>query len=200
MADRLRTRLDAVPGLEVVAPERLIGRPGAIEVDPTHVIIELGGLGISGYEADDGLRDEHGIDVELADHRRLMALVSFAHDEADIDRLAGALEQLAADRAGEDPLVERVAEPETLVTEQAMRPRDAFFAQTDMVVPREAAGRINADIVTPYPPGIPVLAPGEVVTEAIVEHLEHVVALGGFVEGATDQALDRLRVVARGDR
>jgi arginine decarboxylase len=197
MADRLRTRLDSVPGLEVVAPDRLIGGPGAVEVDPTHVIIELGRLGISGYEADDWLRDQHGIDVELADHRRLMALVSFAHDEADIDRLAAALEELAADRAGEDPHLERVAEPEALVTEQAMLPRDAFFAQTDMVGPRDAVGRINADIVTPYPPGIPVLAPGEVITESIVGHLEHVVALGGFVEGATDQALDRLRVVAR---
>jgi len=90
-----------------------------------------------------------------------------------------------------------VADPDTLVTEQAMLPRDAFFAPSEMVSPDDAVGRVNADIVTPYPPGIPVLAPGEVITEAIVDHLEHVVALGGFVEGATDQALDRLRVVAR---
>ena len=76
-----------------------------------------------------------------------------------------------------------------------MLPRDAFFARSEMVGPDQAVGRINADIVTPYPPGIPVLAPGEVITEAIAEHLEHVVALGGFVEGATDQALDRFRVV-----
>jgi arginine decarboxylase len=95
-----------------------------------------------------------------------------------------------------DHTVERVAAPDTLVAEQAMLPRDAFFAPTNMVSPRQAVGRVNADIVTPYPPGIPVLAPGEVVTDEIVEHLEHVVALGGFVEGATDQALDRFRVVS----
>jgi arginine decarboxylase len=59
----------------------------------------------------------------------------------------------------------------------------------------EAIGRVNADIVTPYPPGIPVLAPGEVITQAIVDSLEAFVELGGFVEGATDQALDHLRVV-----
>jgi arginine decarboxylase len=93
MAERLRRRLDAIDGLRVVPPARLLGEAAAAHADPTHVIIELGGLGIGGYAADDRLRDEHGIDVELADHRRLMALVTFAHDEADIDRLAAALEQ-----------------------------------------------------------------------------------------------------------
>ena len=186
MAERLRRRVQAIDGPEVVALERLLrgGAAGAIDGDPTHVIIELEGLGISGYAADDWLRGEHGIDVELADHRRLMALVTFAHDEADIDRLASALDQLASERRS-DRGVERVATPDGLVTEQAMLPRDAFYAPSEMVAPDEAVGRVNCDIVTPYPPGIPVLAPGEIV------------ALGGFVEGATDQALDRLRVACR---
>jgi arginine/lysine/ornithine decarboxylase len=126
-----------------------------------------------------------------------MALVTFAHDEADVDRLAAALEQLAAERRGNSAQPERVASPDTLVTEQVIVPRDAFFASSEMVRPRDAVGRVSCDIVTPYPPGIPVLAPGEAITEAIVEHLEKVVALGGFVEGATDQALDRFRVVSR---
>jgi arginine decarboxylase len=195
MARRLRERLHAIDGIDVVAPERLLAGAGALHADPTHVIVELERLGLSGYTADDWLRDEHAIDVELADHRRLMALVTFAHDERDVDRLAAALEQLAdehRDTSAREP--ERIAAPELLVTDQAMLPRDAFFAPSEMVPAGDAAGRVNADIVTPYPPGIPVLAPGEIITEAIVEHLEHVVALGGFVEGATDQALDRFRV------
>jgi arginine decarboxylase len=196
MAALLRRRVEAIPGLVVVAPERLTGGPGAVTCDASHVTIELAGLGLTGYEADDWLRDEHGIDVELADHRRLMALVTYAHDEADVDRLAAALEELAAEHADAEPRLERVADPEALVTEQAMLPCEAFFAPSEMVAPDDAVGRVNADIVVPYPPGIPVLAPGEVITEAIAEHLEHVVALGGFVEGATDQALDRFRVVA----
>jgi arginine/lysine/ornithine decarboxylase len=194
MADRLRGRLARIDGLDVVGPHRLQFGPGSIHADPTHVIIELSGLGLSGYAADDWLRDEHGIDVELADHRRLMALVTFAHDEADVDRLAGALEQLAAEHPGDVRDPERIASPDTLITEQAMLPRDAFFGPSAMVRPGDAVGRVNADIITPYPPGIPVLAPGELITEAILDHLERVVALGGFIEGATDQALDRLRV------
>jgi arginine/lysine/ornithine decarboxylase len=199
MASRLRDAIATIDGLDVVAPDRLLagGGSGAVAADATHVIIELGALGLTGYEADDWLRDAHAVDVELADHRRLMALVAFAHDEADIDRLAAALRELATEHAGAGEGLERIADPQTLVTEQAMSPRDAFFAASEMVAPDDAVGRINADIVTPYPPGIPVLAPGEVITAPIIEHLEHVVALGGFVEGATDQALDQLRVVAR---
>jgi arginine decarboxylase len=199
MAQRLRERLTGVPGLDVVAPDRLLGGPHALHVDPTHVIIEVGGLGITGYEADDWLRDEHAIDVELADHRRLMALVTFAHDETDVDRLASALEQLAGERADRDGDGEpkRLAPPAGLITEQVMAPRDAFFAAGEKVAPRDAIGRVSADIVTPYPPGIPVVGPGEVITAEIVDYAEAFVAEGGFVEGATDQALDRWRVVAR---
>src|SRR3954447_20539938 len=84
-----------------------------------------------------------------------------------------------------------------LRTEQVITPREAFFADTELVKPQQAAGRISAELVTPYPPGIPAVMPGELHTEATVEYLEHVVAAGGFVEGAAEQALDKLRVVAR---
>ena len=72
----------------------------------------------------------------------------------------------------------------------------SFFARTENVKPADAVGRISAELVTPYPPGIPAMAPGEVVNEAVVGYLEEIVANGAFVEGAADQSLERLRVVA----
>ena len=77
-----------------------------------------------------------------------------------------------------------------------MLPREAFFACSDNVKPSEAPGRISAELVTPYPPGIPALAPGEAVTQPIVEYLEEIVAAGAFLEGAAEQSLDTFRVVA----
>jgi Orn/Lys/Arg decarboxylase, C-terminal domain len=65
-------------------------------------------------------------------------------------------------------------------------PRDAFFAAADTATPRKAVGRISAELVTPHPPGMPAVAPGEVYTKAIVDYLEEVVANDGFVEGAAD--------------
>jgi arginine/lysine/ornithine decarboxylase len=198
-AKLLRRRLaDEVPELEVVAPERLLQLPGVAAVDPTHVMIETRSIGLTGYQADDWLRDERQIDVELADHRRIMPLITFAHGEPEIDRLVNALRDLVDERgepgAGTDvgPLPTR----EELRTEQAMLPRDAFFSRAEKVKPRDAVGRVSAELVTPYPPGIPAAAPGEVYTDAIVSYLEEIMAAGAFVEGAVDSSLDRLRVVA----
>lgn len=81
-------------------------------------------------------------------------------------------------------------------SEQRMLPRDAFFAAAETVKPDEAVGRVSAELITPYPPGIPAVAPGEVFNEANVAYLEEIVANGAFVEGASDPSLEELRVVA----
>jgi arginine/lysine/ornithine decarboxylase len=197
-ARMLRERLGAeVPELRVVASEELAARPGVIGVDPSHVIIETAPIGLTGYRADDWLRDERQIDVELADHRRIMALVTFAHGEQEIDRLVRALRELVDSQGGRDGgWIPEIPSGRELRTEQAMLPRDAFFSASEQVRPSDAAGRVSAELVTPYPPGIPVLAPGEVITDTVVDYLEKFVAAGGFVEGAANQSLDRFRVVA----
>lgn len=197
-AHLLRRRLaDEVPELGVVPVERFRDRPGVAGVDPTHVLIETEGIGLTGYAADDWLRDERQIDLELADHRRIMALVTFAHGEEEVDRLVRALRDLVdtqgrgAAGTGVGPWPSR----EGLRTEQVLPPRDAFFGRAELVDADDAAGRISAELVTPYPPGIPVLAPGERVTPEIVRYLRGFVDAGGFVEGAADQGLERLRVL-----
>jgi arginine/lysine/ornithine decarboxylase len=198
-ARRLRERLAAeVPELRVVGVDELARRPGVTGVDPTHVLIETAPIGLTGYQADDWLRDERHVDVELVDHRRIMPLVSFAHGEDEVDRFVAALRDLVDER-GEPGGTTDVAPLPTrpqLRTEQAMLPRDAFFATTEAVKPRDAAGRISAEFITPYPPGIPAVAPGERLNDALVDYLEEVVANGGFLEGAADPKLASFRVVA----
>jgi arginine/lysine/ornithine decarboxylase len=191
-AGRLRERLAAeVPELRVIGTEELSSRPGVTGVDPTHVLIETQPIGLTGYVADDWLRDNRQIDVELVDHRRIMPLISFAHGDAEIDRLVSALRHLVDERGepGSDTGVTPLPSRDELRTEQAMLPRDAFFSEAEMVAPKDAIGRISAELVTPYPPGIPAVAPGEVYNQTIVDYLEEVVAKDGFVEGAADQSL-----------
>jgi arginine decarboxylase len=116
-----------------------------------------------------------------------------------VERLVSALRDLVdshADAGGEidvAPLPSR----DDIRTEQVLLPRDAFFARSEGVKPREAPGRISAELVTPYPPGIPVVAPGELITEPIVYYLQEIVAAGAFLEGAADQSLDSFRVLER---
>jgi arginine/lysine/ornithine decarboxylase len=196
-----RKRIAAeVPELRVIGVDELGSRPGVSAVDPTHVCIEVAHIGLTGYQADDWIRDNHQVDFELVDHRRLMALITFAHGDHEIDRLVRALRGLVdAHRGGNGRPsgLDRLPSRPELRTVQAMLPRDAFFARAENVKAKDAEGRICAELVTPYPPGIPVLAPGEEITEPILRYLEEIVAAGAFVEGASDQSLDTFRVVAR---
>src|SRR4051794_33227226 len=169
-ARHLRERLAAGgPELGVVTVEELASRPGVAAVDPTHPLIETWPVGLTGYEADDWIRDQRQVDIELADHRRVMPLVTFAHGTEDADRLVAALRDLVDEEGspGDDARLDLPAREE-LRTEQAMAPREAFFAATELVKPGDAPGRVSAELVTPYPPGIPAVVPGEVYTEAIV--------------------------------
>jgi arginine/lysine/ornithine decarboxylase len=196
----LRERLlSEIPELGVVDTELLASTPGVTSVDPTHVMIETAPVGLTGYTALDWLREQRHIDVELVDHRRIMPLVTFAHGEPEIDRLVRALRDLVDAHRGEDggSNVPTLPSRPEIRSESAMLPRDAFFAPTENVRPADAVGRVSAEMITPYPPGIPAVAPGELYTEENVSYLEAFVEAGGFVEGSSDPALSKLRVVAQ---
>jgi arginine/lysine/ornithine decarboxylase len=196
LREQLATR---VPELPVVSPETLKSRPGVTGVDPMHVLIETAAIGLTGYTAIDWVREQHRIDVELIDHRRIMPLVSFAHGPEEVERLVVALRDLVDQKGGGDGSgVGRYPSRPAIRSEQAMLPRDAFFAPAEMVKWKEAIGRVSAELVTPYPPGIPAVAPGERYTEENVSYLQAFVEAGGFVEGAADPMLQQLRVVATG--
>jgi arginine decarboxylase len=193
---RLRAAIEELPGLDLMTDD-VVGGPGAFALDPTHVTFDVTGLRMTGFSAADWLRQHRGIHVELADHRRVMVLVTYADGDANIERLIAALRSLAVEResadGGDIPVV---PSPRDLRMETVMLPRDAFLGATEMVPWREAVGRISAEMVCPYPPGIPIVAPGERLTETVVDYLEQVAAAGVMVEGAGDETLETLRVVA----
>lgn len=89
-----------------------------------------------------------------------------------------------------------LADSSSLRTETAVLPREAYLGAARMVEWRDAVNEVSAEMVTSYPPGIPVLAPGERIMQEALDYLEQVVAAGAFVEGAVDQSLERLRVLA----
>ena len=197
IATLLRERLAAeVPELPVITPDELRARPGVDAVDPTHVLIETAAIGRTGYRISDRLEREQHVSVELADHRRIMPIVTYAHTEEHVERFVRALRAVvdaeAKERGTEVP---QLPSRDELRTEQAMRPRDAFFADTEAVSPSKAVGRVSAEFVTPYPPGIPAIAPGEVITQPVVDYLTALSGIGAFFEGAADQSLSTLRVV-----
>ena len=195
-AGTLRDRLAGLPGVRVVGASEL--GLGAADVDPLKVVVDVTGLGRSGVEVDRLLRERHHLAVQGSDLRHLYLVVSAADDDPKVDRLVDRLVAgLSALRQPGVP-VRRPPGSAGIVLrprERAVSPRIAWFAAAEEVPLRSAVGRVSAELATPYPPGIPLLVPGEVVEADQADYLESVLAAGGHVHGTADATLGTLRVL-----
>jgi len=194
-AARVRERLSRVPGLDVIDPS-ILGHDGVAEWDSLKLSVDVSGLGISGYQARSWLQSERQIGGQLGDARRVVFSLTYADDDATVDRLAAAVEDLARERPDADRPAPAVPPLEDLNLEQAMPPRDAFFAETEQV--RDPAGRIAAEMVSPYPPGVPAVLPGERINQTVVDYLRAGKAAGMTIPDAADPTLATFRVVKNG--
>jgi arginine decarboxylase len=179
-------------GREVVRPG------GAFDLDPLVFTIDVRPLGITGYQAGDWLRAERHVDIGSADACRISARITHADDDETEERLLRSLKALvdSRDRIESSGPVD-FPDPEGLELETVMRPRDAFFARVEQVRVAEAAGRIAAEMVSPYPPGVPVLAPGELISQDALDYLRSGKEAGLLIPDAADPEVESVRVVAR---
>jgi lysine decarboxylase len=152
---------------------------------------------MTGVQAADWLEQHCHITVELADQRRIMALVTLADSDESVDRLIAGLRELAA-WAGENSPGETVTMPPMadMETELVQSPREAILGPAREIRLVDAPGQIAAEMISPYPPGIPAITPGERFTEPIVEFLRAVLEMGIAIPDASDPSLETVRVVA----
>jgi len=196
LSARAREEIAAIDGLELMGPE-LVDEGLAHETDPLVLTVDVRGLGITGYQATEHLRSRHHVDMGASDACRLNARLTHADDEATVTLLVDCLHRLA----DEAPALERATpvefpSPEGLQPETVMLPRDAFFATTEQVPVNKAIGRVCAELVSPYPPGVPVLAPGELITAEAVDYLVSGRTAGMLLPDPADPDFARVRVVA----
>lgn len=185
MVSIVRQRLVAEAGVGVLAG------PG---VDPAKLVVLLAGTGADGAAVERDLVAA-GLPVEMADRDTIVAMVTVADDETTMGALVSALVASVARHRGEPrPVVPAAAW--SVAAPQVMLPREAFFARHEAVPTDRAVGRVCAELVAPYPPGVPVLAPGERVEAAAVEALLAARAAGTRIAYAADPTLATLRVVA----
>ena len=195
-ARRIRAAINELDGLHVMGRE-VIGPQAAFDIDELALVIDVRGLGISGMQGAEWLRAERHVDVASADSSRFSARITHADDDETEEILVEAVRALVAgaDSIEKQPQVHLPA-PGTLELEQVMRPRDAFFARVEQVPAKEAVGRIGAELVTPYPPGVPAIAPGERITAEVLDYLLSAPPAGVVIPDAADPELKTLRVVA----
>jgi arginine/lysine/ornithine decarboxylase len=196
LAADARRRLGMLPGLRVLDAAAL--DLGPRQLDPTKLVVDVAGLGLTGLAAEQALRERFAIAPEGSDLSSVILFVTIGDTAASIDQLVGGFTALCAERtvvaAGAPPRSSGAAIGPGV---QALTPRDAFFAPARTVPLRAAAGEVAAELVTPYPPGIPVLAPGEVITADKLDYLANGRANGMYVCGPADPSLATIRVVAR---
>jgi arginine/lysine/ornithine decarboxylase len=193
LAQRARKSLRDIRGLTVVDGETL----GVARYDPTKFVLDVAGMGITGFEAEHALRHRFRINPEASDLVSIVCFVTIGDTAATIDRLVCAFETLSKENAGRLPIVTNLRSSGSIIRPgiQVMTPRDAFFALSRAVPLLESADHVSADLIIPYPPGIPVIAPGDVIERHKLEYLAEGVRAGFYISGAADQSLKTIRIV-----
>jgi arginine decarboxylase len=193
LAQRTRDRINEIPGLYCFG-EEILGGEATYDYDPTKLTIHVRRLGITGYEAENWLRDHYRIEVELSDMYNILCLVTPGDDGEALDLLVDALRRLSDEHQNASDIREIAVEiPE--IPHLSLTPRDAFFGETEWVPFRESAGRIIAEFIYVYPPGIPILLPGEVISQENIDYIVNHLEVGLPVKGPEDRTIEKVKVI-----
>jgi len=187
--ERIRREIRS-EGRFTLADDRFLQSPGVDAIDPLRIVIDTRSGGISGYHARHLLAQRDLIHVELSTEAVIVAIIG-PGEVGDLDRFVPALHRLP--RMSEDSL----RAPELpLPGPAAMSVRDAYFAPSEVVPSEAAVGRVSADSIAAYPPGIPNVMPGEVLSTETIEFLRRTAASPtGLIRGSFDATMDRVRVI-----
>ncbi|MBV7509567.1 aminotransferase class I/II-fold pyridoxal phosphate-dependent enzyme [Bacillus sp. sid0103] len=193
-AEETRSKINEIDHLYCMGREVLESR-AAVAMDPTKLLISVKELGITGYEVEKWLRNKFNIEVELSDLYNILCIVSPGDSEEDLMTLVQALSQLSLEYKNQtDTNVDSsVLLPEIPLL--ALTPRDAFYEDTEVIPFEQSAGRIIAEFVMVYPPGIPIFIPGEIITEDNIIYTRKNIEAGLPVQGAEDDELNTIRVI-----
>lgn len=199
LADEARSRIRQIPGLSVLEP---ISQPlpGFMTLDRTRLTVNVTQLNLTGFEVDEILHTQCGVTAELPLLHQLTFIISWGNTPTDINKLVEAFTQITMNpRRIEDAQETRKTHWQqacSLLSSSAkISPRQAFFGKRETLPLHKATGCISAELICPYPPGIPVIMPGEVITTPAIDYLQQVLSLGGKITGCSDSTLQTLKVV-----
>jgi arginine decarboxylase len=194
LAELARELIGSIDGVQLL-DDGVLADASVGARDPLKLIIDVSATLADGIAVDRTL-NELGIRLEGADRRTLVPLLTIGDDEARVRRLASALATAIDAHRGELREPPRIATSWRTLHEQAMTPRQAFFSRREQVPFAAAVGRVSAELIAPYPPGIPALTPGEIVSAELVAALQGEAAAGTRMAGVSDTTLATLFVVA----
>lgn len=191
MAEYARCEINEIGGYYAYGKE-LVDGDSIYDYDVTKLSIYTQGIGLTGIEVYDLLRDEYDIQIEFGDIGNILAYISIGDRIQDIERLVGALEDIKRlyEKDSSDLYCGDFIAPENVMT-----PQQAFYANKKQIPIRESDGRICAELVMCYPPGIPILTPGERITGEIIEYILFAQEKGCSLQGTMDPSVALINVI-----
>ncbi len=191
MAEYARSEINSIGGFYAYGKE-LVNGTSIYDFDVTKLSVYTRDIGLTGIEVYDLLRDEYDIQIEFGDIGNILAYISIGDRMQDIERLVGALEDIkrlySRPKSG-------LHNSEYITPIVAATPQAAFYSDKELMPIRETAGRICGEFVMCYPPGIPILAPGETITKEIIDYILYAKEKGCSMQGPEDGTLERLNVL-----
>lgn len=193
LAQEARKEINKLPHIRCVG-EEILGGEATHNFDPTKLIISVRELGWTGYHVERWLRTNYNIEVELSDLYNILCIITPGDSATEVKLLLKALQALSELRSQVKVLHPlEVSIPDIPLL--SLSPRDAFYAETEVVRLREASGRISAESIMVYPPGIPIFIPGEIITEENLNYIQKNMDAGLPVQGLEDDKLEFIRVI-----
>ncbi|MGE5631001.1 MAG: aminotransferase class I/II-fold pyridoxal phosphate-dependent enzyme [Caulobacteraceae bacterium] len=194
LAKYAREKINNIKGLYCFG-EEVLQKKGAYGFDPTKITITCKDLGLSGYELERILAEKYFIQPELSDLYNILCVFSFGDTKRTVDALIDALTEISAEQSCKE-----IAKSEVLgipnIPESVLTPRDAFNSLTISVPIEDSIGLISAEFLMAYPPGIPVLCPGEIITQEIVDYVKALKAANLYVQGTQDPEVNNIKIVS----
>jgi arginine decarboxylase len=193
LANKTRKKINEIDGLYCFG-EDILGTEAAFAFDPTKLTIHVRKLGVTGYEVENWLRENYRIEVELSDMYNILCIITSGDAEHTVEVLIEALQRLSDehhDVLPEQELIVKIPE----IPHLSLSPREAFYGDTEVIPFVESAGRIIAEFIYVYPPGIPILLPGEVISQENIDYILDHVNIGLPVKGPEDRSISQIKVI-----
>ena len=191
LAEYARTEINRIGGYYAYSKE-LINGDSIYDFDVTKLSIHTRDIGLAGIEVYDLLRDEYDIQAEFGDLGNILAYLSIGDRQREVERLVSALAEIKRRFSRDKSTLMDFDYIDPIV---AMSPQEAFYGEKESLPIRETAGRVCSEFVMCYPPGIPILTPGEQITEEIIDYIAYALEKGCSMTGPEDPGIERLNVL-----
>lgn len=189
LADDASKRLKEIRNISIL---ELIPQAGFTYFDHTRLTIDVSQLGLTGFEADEILHQQLGVTCELPLPKHLTFIITFGNTPEDIEKLIQAFTTLSPSLPSPPSPPSLPSPPSPYLT---ISPREAFLAPTDTLPIQQSINRICGELICPYPPGIPVLMPGERISSEAIDYLQQILALDSMITGCSDPSLKTIQVI-----